>query len=53
MPRTRALIVGGGPAGAAAAIALARAGAAPELIERSAGPRDVVCGGFLGWDALG
>jgi flavin-dependent dehydrogenase len=51
--RTRALIVGGGPAGAAAAIALARAGAAPELIERSAGPRDVVCGGFLGWDALG
>ena len=52
MRRTRALIVGGGPAGAAAAIALARAGAAPELIERSAGPRDVVCGGFLGWDAV-
>ena len=52
MRRTRALIVGGGPAGAAAAIALARAGAAPELIERSAGPRDVVCGGFLGWDAI-
>ncbi len=52
MRRTGALIVGGGPAGAAAAIALARAGAAPELIERSAGPRDVVCGGFLGWDAL-
>jgi flavin-dependent dehydrogenase len=51
--RTRALIVGGGPAGAAAAIALARGGGAPELIERSAGPRDVVCGGFLGWDALG
>jgi flavin-dependent dehydrogenase len=50
--RARALIVGGGPAGSAAAIALARAGAAPELIERSEGPRDVVCGGFLGWDAL-
>ena len=32
---------------------LARAGAAPELIERSVRPRDVVCGGFLGWDALG
>lgn len=52
MRRTRALIVGGGPAGAAAAIGLARAGAAPELIERSEGPRDMVCGGFMGWDAL-
>lgn len=52
MRRTDLLIVGGGPAGAAAAIALARAGRPPELIERSAGPRDVVCGGFLGWDAL-
>ncbi|MGQ0558114.1 MAG: FAD-dependent monooxygenase, partial [Sphingosinicella sp.] len=46
------LIVGGGPAGCAAAIALARGGAAPELIERAAGERDVVCGGFLGWDAV-
>lgn len=52
MRRARALIVGGGPAGSAAAIALARAGASPELIERSADARDVVCGGFLGWDAL-
>jgi flavin-dependent dehydrogenase len=52
MRRTAALIVGGGPAGCAAAIALGRAGVAPELIERSNGPRDVVCGGFLGWDAL-
>jgi len=50
--RTSALIIGGGPAGAAAAIGLARAGAMPVLIERSAEPRDVVCGGFLGWDAL-
>jgi flavin-dependent dehydrogenase len=50
--RTAALIVGGGPAGSAAAITLARAGVRPELIERSAGERDVVCGGFLGWDAL-
>jgi flavin-dependent dehydrogenase len=50
--RAAALIVGGGPAGAAAAIALARGGAPPELIERAAGGRDVVCGGFLGWDAL-
>jgi flavin-dependent dehydrogenase len=47
-----ALIVGGGPAGAAAAITLGRAGAMPVLVERSRGPRDIVCGGFLGWDAL-
>lgn len=48
----RPLIVGGGPAGAAAAIVLARGGGAPELVERTTGPHDVVCGGFLGWDAL-
>ena len=52
MRRADALIVGGGPAGAAAAITLAQGGARPELIERSVGERDVVCGGFLGWDAL-
>jgi flavin-dependent dehydrogenase len=52
MRRTAALIVGGGPAGSAAAIALARAGIETALIERSDGPRDVVCGGFLAWDAL-
>ena len=52
MRRAPVLIVGGGPAGSAAAIALARSGLRPELAERSAGPHDVVCGGFLGWDAL-
>jgi flavin-dependent dehydrogenase len=52
MRRTPALILGGGPAGSAAAIELARAGVAPHLIERSRGPREVVCGAFLGWDAL-
>ena len=52
MRRAAALIAGGGPAGAAAAIALARAGIEAELIERSEGPRDIVCGGFLGWDAI-
>ena len=31
---------------------LGRSGLVPELFERSDGPRDVVCGGFLGWDAL-
>lgn len=52
MRRTAALIVGGGPAGSAAAIALARAGVEAEVVERSEGPHDIVCGGFLGWDAL-
>lgn len=52
MRRAPPLIIGGGPAGAAAAILLARSGAAPLLVERSAGDRDVVCGGFLGGDAL-
>ena len=50
--RTAALIIGGGPAGCAAAICLGRAGLSPELIERTDGPHDAVCGGFLGWDAL-
>jgi flavin-dependent dehydrogenase len=50
--RTAALIVGGGPAGASAAISLARGGTMPVLIERTTGERDVVCGGFLGWDAV-
>ncbi|PTQ13436.1 monooxygenase [Sphingomonas oleivorans] len=52
MRRTDALIAGGGPAGSAVAIRLARAGAAPLLIERSREPQPIVCGGFLGWDAL-
>lgn len=46
------MIAGGGPAGAAAAIALARSGRRPLLLERSATGSDVVCGGFLGWDTL-
>ena len=50
--RAPALIVGGGPAGAAAAIELAKAGVKPWLVERGRGPRDPVCGGFLGWDAV-
>lgn len=45
------VIIGGGPAGAAAAIALARAGHAPLLLERDAAPREAVCGEFLGPDA--
>lgn len=52
MHRTPALIVGGGPAGAAAAIVLARGGIPTEVIERRHTIQPVVCGGFLGWDAL-
>lgn len=48
----RSLIIGGGPAGSAAAIELARAGMMPLLVERQADARSGVCGGFLGWDAL-
>ncbi|EZP74051.1 Monooxygenase FAD-binding protein precursor [Sphingomonas paucimobilis] len=47
-----ALIIGGGPAGSAAAITLAMAGMRPKLIERHKLPAGCVCGGFLGWDAL-
>ena len=52
MRRAATLIVGGGPAGASAALVLARAGAMPVVIDRAPGERDIVCGGFLGWDAL-
>ncbi len=41
------IIVGGGPAGAAAAIRLAAAGREVLLIERHAGPHHKVCGEFL------
>lgn len=46
------LIVGGGPAGAAAAIRLAQAGLHPVIVERSKTPADVICGGFLSWNSL-
>ncbi|MES2754708.1 MAG: FAD-dependent monooxygenase [Pseudomonadota bacterium] len=52
MRRTPALIVGGGPAGAATALALARAGRPHLLIERSREPGDALCGGFLSWRTL-
>ncbi|WP_116091028.1 NAD(P)/FAD-dependent oxidoreductase [Sphingomonas crusticola] len=53
MRRTAPLIVGGGPAGTAAAITLARGGVPADLIERTTQAHDPVCGGFLGWDAIG
>lgn len=47
------LIVGGGPAGAAAAILLAEAGREPTVVERSATASDALCGGFLSWNSVG
>lgn len=49
---TGPVIAGGGPAGAAAAILIARAGRAVTLIERSATASDKVCGDFLSAEAL-
>jgi menaquinone-9 beta-reductase len=43
------LIIGAGPAGTAAAIALARTGAQPLLIDRDETAGDAICGGFLSW----
>ncbi|MGP7795723.1 NAD(P)/FAD-dependent oxidoreductase [Sphingomonas sp. CLY1604] len=51
MRRTAALIVGGGPAGSAAAIRLARGGARPLLLERHA-DGDALCGGFVSWRTI-
>jgi len=47
--RENPLIIGAGPAGCAAAIVLARAGAKPLLVDRDAEPGDALCGGFLSW----
>ena len=52
MRRTDPLIIGGGPAGSAAAIHLLRAGAAPAIIERQKKMGDALCGGFLSWRTL-
>lgn len=46
-------IVGGGPAGAAAACALAAAGCSVAVLERAAGPRHAVCGEFVSAEAAG
>ena len=52
MRRTPALIVGGGLAGAATAIGLARAGLPHLLVARSRETGDAICGGFLSWRTL-
>lgn len=46
------LVIGGGPAGAAAAITLAQRGRDVLLVERSAGPHHKVCGEFISHEAL-
>lgn len=46
------LVVGGGLAGAAVAIRLARAGREVVLLEREAGAHDKVCGEFLSYEAV-
>ena len=52
MRREDCLILGGGPAGSAAAITLARAGRPPLLLERQRETGDALCGGFLSWHSL-
>lgn len=51
-PLLRPLVIGGGPAGSAAAIRLAQAGAPPLLVDRNASIGDALCGGFLSWRTL-
>lgn len=52
MRRTPPLIVGGGPAGSAAALALAHAGVRACVIERQREFGDAICGGFVSWRTL-
>ncbi len=49
---TDVVIIGGGPAGTAAAIVLARGGAQVMLVERERVPTHKVCGEFLSGEAL-
>ncbi|MGF1632909.1 MAG: NAD(P)/FAD-dependent oxidoreductase [Phycisphaerae bacterium] len=48
-----ALVIGGGPAGCVAAVALARAGWGVTLVEQKPFPRDKVCGECLSTTAVG
>jgi flavin-dependent dehydrogenase len=50
--RETPLILGAGPAGCAAAIALARAGAKPLVLEKTRETGDALCGGFLSWQSV-
>lgn len=46
------LIVGAGPAGCAAALALHARGIIPAIVERDATVHDAICGGFMSWRTL-
>lgn len=46
------IVIGGGPAGSAFAIELARNGLDVQLIERTSGPHHKVCGEFLSGDTM-
>jgi flavin-dependent dehydrogenase len=50
--KAEVVIAGGGPAGSAAAIELARSGCSVVLIERESQPQHKVCGEFLSHEAL-
>jgi flavin-dependent dehydrogenase len=52
MRREELLILGGGPAGAAAAIALAAQGTRALVLERQRETGDAICGGFLSWHSV-
>lgn len=49
---TDALIIGGGPAGAALGTLLARAGRSVEILEKAASAQDKMCGEFLSDEAI-
>lgn len=52
MTTARPIVIGGGPAGTAAAIHLLRAGARPIVYERNETVGNALCGGFLSWTTL-
>lgn len=52
MHTTEALVIGGGPAGAAVAMLLARRGRQVAVIEKTARAHDKVCGEFLSGEAV-
>lgn len=49
---SRPLIIGAGPAGCAAALALAQRGSRATILERTTATGDAICGGFLSWRSL-